>query len=155
MTTMLVIGDDAGPTGSGAHLLALLETVHGCHPAVDLHVFLLHGGPLVHRFQALGPTTVVDWYDRRADHRRVAAVFRGKRKQRWLARGIDRLSSARLPRLLPPVSADVVLIGAMNDHARALARGADGERVEIDVDVADPANAAEAVCHVLDRVATR
>lgn len=108
--TVLVVGLDADPTGGGGPLLDLLDRVRADHPRVELHVMLLHGGPLVHRFHQLGATTVADWYDRQYDRRRGAAIVANRRRQQRLAHLIDRLASATLARRLPRVAADVVLV---------------------------------------------
>lgn len=110
MTVVLVVGADAEPSVATDDLLDLLAWVRRVHPTVELHVLLRRGGPRIHRFHELAPTTVVDWYDRRADHRGAAVVLRGRRKQRWLARLVDRASAAALDRHLPRVGADVVLV---------------------------------------------
>lgn len=110
MTTVVVVGVDAGPSGAADRLLGLLDWVRGHHPEVDLHVLLLRGGSQIHRFHALAPTTVADWYDRRADLRGATAVVRGARRKRVLEVLIDRWASATLGRRLPLLGADVVLV---------------------------------------------
>jgi len=61
MTSMLVVGGDAEPSAPSNHLLELLRWVRHHHPDVEARVLLLRGGPLVHRFQDVVPTTLVDW----------------------------------------------------------------------------------------------
>jgi hypothetical protein len=106
----MVLGDDAGASSAAHRLLDVLERIHRLHPEVELHVMLLRGGPQIHRFHELAPTTVVEWYDRRADLRGASAAVRGTRRRRWLATLLDRYASATLPRKLPRVDADVVLV---------------------------------------------
>lgn len=110
MTAVLVVGADATPSAAADRLLEVLGWLREHRPEVELHVVLLRGGPRIHRFHALAPTTVVDWYDRRDDLRRGAAVLRGPRRQRALATLIDRWAVATRPRRLPRPAVDVVLV---------------------------------------------
>lgn len=110
MTAVLVLGDDAGSSDAAHRLADVLERIHRLHPEVELHVILLRGGPQIHRFHALAPTTVVDWYDRRDDLQGATALVRGRRRRRWLGSLVDRYASATLHRKLPLVAADVVLL---------------------------------------------
>ena len=110
MITVLVLGDDAGSSEVTLRLADVLERIRRLHPDVELHVMLLRGGPQIHRFHALAPTTVVDWYDRRDDLQGATSLVRGKRRRRWLGSLLDRYASATLARKLPLVDADVVLL---------------------------------------------
>jgi hypothetical protein len=110
VSVVLVLGDDAGPSDTAHRLVDVLERIPRLHPEVELHVMLLRGGPQIHRFHELAPTTVVEWYDRRADLRGAAAAVRGRRRRGWLANLIDRYASETLHRKLPRVDADVVLV---------------------------------------------
>lgn len=119
-----IVGVDAGTSSSADRLLALLGWIRREHAEVEVHVLLLRGGPRIHRFHELAPTTVVDWYDRRTDLQGGAVVLRGERRQRWLAALIDRYASATLARKLPRLAVDVVLVSGW-EAAEAGPLGAD------------------------------
>lgn len=114
MTTVAFVGGDADRCGRTVQMLELVGWVRRQHPDVDVEVVLLEGGPLMHRFHALAPTAVVEWYDRREDQKQAALVLRNARRRSRMEDVIERVETRALARRLTPLPADVVILDGMD-----------------------------------------
>lgn len=113
MTTLVIVSEDAEPSGLTHHLLDLVGWVRAHRPEVAVHVVLLRGGPLVHRLHALAPTTVVAWDDPRSGNQAAVHLLRSRPGRRVLALLVDRAGGAILRRRLPQMRADVTYLNGL------------------------------------------
>lgn len=113
MTTLVIVSEDAEPSGLTRHVLELVGWLRSHRPEVAVQVVLLRGGPLVHRLHALAPTTVIAWDDPRRDNRGATYLLRSRRGRRLLDLLVDRAGGAILRRRLPQLRAEVTYLNGL------------------------------------------
>lgn len=108
MRPVVFVGHDAERTGPPIYLLHLLTWARAHHPDVPVHVVLLRGGPLLHRYRRLAPTTVLNWFERSDDLQPLARVSRHPGRHRWLSARLEEVATRRVRRSLRGIDPAVV-----------------------------------------------